>query len=94
MSFYRFIYYYYCYNNNNFFLGGGRGGVSQILGPLDPFFWPSGAPVWFKNKGNKGGGGPSPGSVTARSLINLVVRRIKITLWKLIEVVIPRATSS
>ena len=41
-----------------FFLGGG-GGVSQIRGPLDPFFFrPSGAPVWFKNKGNKGGGGP------------------------------------
>ena len=75
------------------FLGGWGGGQPDPW-TLRPFFWPSGTPVWFKNKGNKGGGGPSPGSVTARSLINSVVRRNKITLWKLIEVVIPRATSS
>ena len=41
-----------------FFLGGG-GGVQPDPWTLRPFFFrPSGAPVWFKNKGNKGGGGP------------------------------------
>ena len=77
-----------------FFLGGGGGGVSQILGPLDPFFFgPLGPQFGLKIRGIRGEGA-LPGSVTARSLINSVVRRIKITLWKLIEVVIPRATSS
>ena len=75
-----------------FFFGWGGQPDPWTLRPF--FFRPSGAPVWFKNKGNKGGWGPSPGSVTARSLINSVVGRIKITLWKLIEVVIPKATSS